>query len=387
VASRAIITTVVRSADFQQDSGFVYVVDLKTNQIIGKLPILESLYRTQDSNPRGGSRGARGVAVFEDRLVLANHERLLFFDRRWQSPRQFSHPWLGGVHDLHADAEGVWVCCTNADLVVKVSWDGDIIADWEWRSWNSVRTALGFNKLRPVDRRLDYRDPGTMRSGVRNIVHLNGVFPAPDGGLLLSFGRVLSRQRYLRSRLEGWLGAIAKTLRVQPRVDTKGTGQPAGRIPGSSAAIVWVHNDGRPEIVVHVSDVEVPNHNVWFEKGTLFYNDSNKGCLVIQPWQSIESATSIPIPGNSPFVRGLARLDENRFLVGSSRPAAIHLVDVRKRIVMRSIMLSSQPTECVFAACLLPDAFVDLPQKWPRGFAVQTSISPNLKPVLCKAGE
>jgi hypothetical protein len=292
---------------------------------------------------------------------------------------------LGGVHDLYADVEGVWICCTNADLMIKIDWEGRIIADWEWRQFEPLRSAFGLHFLPPLDRTLDYRDPQTMRSGLGNIAHLNSLFPAPDGGLLLSFGRVLSPARYRRARFEGWLGRVARIAGVDKSRGNRSRimGQPIGRIAGSSSAIVWMRMDGSPEILIHERGLEVPNHNVWLANRTLFYNDSNSACLIGRSWQDQTTKIQVAIPGS--FLRGLTQLDDNTFLVGSNTPASVHRVDLPTAAVTESIQLSSDPREAVFALCLLANTFDDPPPQWPEAIWSTADLLSN-SPLAFKLG-
>jgi hypothetical protein len=364
MSSRALVTTVVRYADLEQDSGFIYVIDLQNNKLLLQTPMPESIYRAQEDNPRGGLRGARGAVVWQDRLVVANTERLLFFDCNWRVTQEFTHPWLGGIHDILADAEGIWVCCTNADLLVKVSWQGKIIADWEWRQDTSLRETLGLPPIPIVDRSLDYRKPDTMRSGLRNTVHLNGISADPDGHLLLSFGRVLSPVRLNRARAAGWIGALAGRLGIGPRQTTqrKISDQPVSQIEGSSAAIVRLGKDGQAELLIHLGSKKVPNHNILQVGKHLLYNDSNDGQLVALTESNDWSPSKIiKIPGDPPFARGLAHISENHYLVGSQAPTAVYRIDLKTAAILDTIQLSSRPTESVYAISLLPDSFAPPP--------------------------
>lgn len=287
---------------------------------------------------------------------MANADRLLLFDLEWNPRGELTHPWLGGIHGLHADPDGVWVCCTNADLLVKATWDGDIVEEWEWRRDASLRETFGLRRLSPIDRELDYRDPQTMRSGVPNVVHLNSVAPAPDGGILVSFGRILSPIRYRRARVAGQAGAMARWLDLPPL--RRGRGRPlggrVGSIPGSSSAIVRLRTDGGTEVLAWEKGTAVPNHDVWMEGRTLLYNDSNKGHLVVVDLDGDAEPRRIPVPGASSFVRGLARLSPTCFLVGGHGPAAIHQVDLQRGEVTRTVPIGGDPGEAIFAIQPVP---------------------------------
>lgn len=357
---RLLITTVVRYADLAQDSGFVYVLELETGRVLMRSPMPESLYRANDPNPRGGLRGARGVSVFGDRLVLANTERLLIFDENWQPVSQITHPLMGGVHDIWAEEHGIWVTCTNADLLLKVSWTGEVLADWSWRSDAALAASLGLAGASLVDYDLDYRDPETMRDGVRNGAHLNGVARNP-AGLLLSFGRILSPTRYRQARIQSVVGKIAKKIGVKRRKNRAHalTPQPVGLIEGSSAGLVLLREDGQTTLLSHTPNTRVPNHNVLQAGEHLLYNDSNGSRLVALPWLGNGAPKAIVIPGEPGFARGLAQLDSERFLVGSQAPAAVYEANVPTQQVTRRYLWESKPHETVYGLCLLPDHFSD----------------------------
>src|SRR5205085_400866 len=94
-APRLVFTSVIRGAALRETSGIVGVVDLERREVVSRSPVPESEHRANDPNPRGGVRGARGVAASGDRLVVANSDRLLVFDAAWSLVCELSHPWLG----------------------------------------------------------------------------------------------------------------------------------------------------------------------------------------------------------------------------------------------------------------------------------------------------
>src|SRR5258705_12275770 len=149
---RLLVTSIVRNAEQQQASGFVRVIDFTSKRTLMKSAMPESIHRAKDPNPRGGLRGARGVTIYKDRLVIANGERLLVSNPQWELVGEMTHPWMGGIHDIWAEEDGVWIACTNADLLVKVDWTGNVLTDWEWRLDKELVAELGFRSLPKVDR-------------------------------------------------------------------------------------------------------------------------------------------------------------------------------------------------------------------------------------------
>ena len=290
-----------------------------------KSPFSESIYRAKDPNPRGGFRGARGVTIYGDHLIIANAERLLIFDSSWKFVGEITHPWMGGVHDILVDGDGIWVTCATADLLLKVDWTGKVLADWEWRLDKNLTASFGFRNLSQVDRRLDYRDPETMRDGVHNTVHLNAVSRSPEG-LLLSFGRILSPAAYKKAKVASVLGRIAKYIGLKRRNHNSKQeampGTPVPKIEGSSSALILLREDGSAKILKRIFGTSVPNHNVIQVENSLIYNDSNGNRVVATALDESSPDRCVEIPGQPGFVRGLAQLDKDSFLVGSQAPAA-----------------------------------------------------------------
>lgn len=361
---RLLVTSIVRHARSDQKSGFARIVDLSSGKVVMKALVPESDFRSSDPNPRGGFRGARGVAVRSDRVLIANAERILVFDRSWKRTGALSHPLAGGIHDILTDDEGVWVTCTSADLLVKLDWTGRLTREWEWRKDDRLVRSLGFGRVPAVDRRIDYRDPDTSRSGVPNIVHLNSVGYGSDG-LLVSLGRILSAAAYRKARAASVLGRVAKAAglsrRRQPSAPPEGAGPPVSAIEGSSSAVVLVHHAGHGEILTRIRGTTLPNHNVAQAGDVLLYNDSNGGRLVALPLDRTGPERSVQIPGRPAFARGLVLLNRRTAVVGSTWPAAVYEIDLEEMRVVSSVPLGGEPTEAVHAICVLPDSFGDPP--------------------------
>jgi hypothetical protein len=122
---RLAVTTIVRYAPLDTPAGWLRVVELDGRSQLAMAPLPDALHRGADPNPRGGLRGGRGLAALPDRLAVAIHDRILVFDTDWRLDRVLSHRWMGGPHDIAADAGGLWVTCADNDLVVRLGSKGD----------------------------------------------------------------------------------------------------------------------------------------------------------------------------------------------------------------------------------------------------------------------
>jgi hypothetical protein len=335
------VSSIGRGADVDHASGYLRVVDLGRGAVTFKTPVPESRWRPEDPNPRGGTRGARGVAVHGDRFVLGTHEDVTVLDTGWSLVRRFTHPILSSVHDVLADERGIWVSCTRGDSVALFDWDGELADWWSLGTDRRIAKSLNLHLVRPFDPDADYRDPRIDLQGW-STVGLNGLGRG-DSGVLVSLGRVADRRKRVRL-----------PFRKQPLPDPASFAivalPPSARLRETAASIV-LH---RTDLVV-----DAPNHNAAEEGDLLLYNDSNRSSLVV--WDKIagREVHAVPIPGNPPFARGLAHLGRYRWLVGSQKPLALYEVDIAAGAIVATTDLYGADEETVYAICALPDRFDD----------------------------
>ena len=292
-------------------------------------------------NPRGGTRGGRGVAVHADRLVLGTHEDITVVDTSWRVVHRFTHPILSAIHDVVADERGMWVSCTRGDSVALFDWNGELEDWWSLGLDRKLAKSLNLHLVRPFDPKADYRDPRIDLQGW-STVGLNGLGRG-DSGFLVSLGRIADRRKRVRT-----------PFRKQPLPDP------------ASFAIVALPHDGRlrdasASILLHRTDhpVDAPNHNAGEDGDLLLYNDSNRNVFVVWDRAAGREAKTIPVPGDPPFARGLLRLGPGRWLVGSQKPLALYEFDTEAGEIVATHDLQGTEEETVYAICDVPDRFDD----------------------------
>jgi hypothetical protein len=327
---RVAITSVVRYAMDTEISGCLRVLDLDKGRLSFVTPSPESTFRQADPNPRGGTRGTRGVSVYGDRLVVANSERLFVFDSSWRLLAELTNDYMADVHDVLAEECGIWVAATGIDRLLLVGWDGKLIHAWTFRKDRRLLRELGFGRraLPKAEPITDLRDPRDRTPGYDRL-HLNGLGLGSDS-VLVCFGR------------------------VRPSED-----------PGTemSSALVRATENGGGNAhvdVLHVqTGVRFPSHNVAEDGDLLVYNDSSRERLVA--WDTVrrEPRCEVPIPGDPPYARGLAKIGDDLWLVGSQAPLSVHAIDVRRAEVVASYPLGGIQDEVVFGICPLPDGFAE----------------------------
>jgi hypothetical protein len=374
------VTSVLRNVEQATFSGIFRVVDLGRERIVFESAIPETVHRMHDPNPRGGLRGARGTSVHGDRLVVANADRLFVFDSRWELVSEITHPWMGAIHDVLAEADGIWVTCTSADLVFKVGWDGELLDHWTWRTDRTIGRELGFRSVPPFEPDLDYRDPRGVHAGVHNTLHLNAVARVREG-LVLLFGRILTPKTLRRQRARFAVRRIATKLPLGRQVAAARAERAmqhlaraelsVSQLQGGSFAFALVRpgpdasfaQGGKAEVLFKgEDDIRVPNHNVHLDGPLLLYNDTNGGRLVAYDRSEEVNRQAIEIPGSPSFARGLAPLNGRVFVVGSQAPAATYTLDLESGRVMGSVRLGARRNESVYSISVLPESFREPPE-------------------------
>ena len=340
-ARRIVVTSNIRFAPPGVPSAWLRVLDLDSGALLLTTPVPESLFRAQDPNPRGGQRGGRGVSTHDGRLVVANAERLFVLDTAWRLVDELSHPLAADIHDVLAEERGIWVASTACDALVLLGWDGEAKDVWTYRSDRKLVKGLGLpgRSLPRFEPNVDYRDPRN-RSDDDDLAHLNSVVRDGDR-LLVMLGRIQGMTE------ETWQNAWSAVVEL-----TDGAG-PLAKAKSS----ILCRSDG----------LTVPNHNAARADGLVVFNDSNAGRLVAWDPRTNEEHRSVPIPGDPPYARGLARIGPDRWLVGSQRPLAVYEVDLGRGEVVADCVFEAVDDECVYAICVLPDEFVSPPRLEGRG--------------------
>ncbi|NVN97643.1 hypothetical protein HXX01_05490, partial [Candidatus Nomurabacteria bacterium] len=134
---RVFLSTVIRGDTNPEATGFLLEVDWAAKKVINKLSI-----PIDSSNPfwnaRGGNRGGRGISLHNGVLYVGTATSILKYDTNLNLIGSLDHPLLAGLHEMYAEEDGIWVTSTVHDLVMKISFDGEVLDQW----WGSESIAL-----------------------------------------------------------------------------------------------------------------------------------------------------------------------------------------------------------------------------------------------------
>jgi len=293
---RVIVSSVVRSSHQGESHGGVYLVDLATG-------VSEQVIDWDDASisweGRGADRGLRGIAFHGDLVYLAASDEIFVYDRAFRHQRSFRNEYLKHCHEITVDNGVLYATSTGFDSVLAYDLRTEAFTDGITLRYDAVNElrrkvaqaapALAW-ATRPAPRltRFDPSRPGGPSHG--DTTHVNNV--ARLGGATLVCGTRLARVVAVR-------GGRSFTY---------------ARVPFGS------HN-ARP-----FRDGIIMNHT---RSDRICYLD-RRG-RILRSWPIVRYAredlehSAVPEDqARQAFGRGLAVLDDDRF-VGGSSPATVSL--------------------------------------------------------------
>lgn len=331
--------SVRRTAPVSQ-SGQLIQLDWKRKKVLASAPLAPvNPTVDHDPNPRGGTRGGRGVLVDGDQVFAATYHSLHVFTRNLRALGQITHPLFSNLHELAWEDNSIWVTSTGVDAALKIDRSGTVLGSWWPREDPETASRFGLVPL-DIDKREDNRLKFMGRDGSESSpshVHLNAV--AMNGGrpimLLNRFGSLVqlnpTRVMLTDPAMKGCHNVIVSRCGHMLVNDSHhmavcvfdGSGSPVTRIDLSQFPVVqrllwqntytrvkyWLRSHGRPQ--------------------RLFKR-------LLQ-----RSVTVKPI-----FVRGLCETPTGTILVGIS-PAGILEIDWRTGRLLESFTYSTDLRDCV----------------------------------------
>lgn len=170
---RVFFGTVFRTAPVQE-AGELVSIDWETKRILRKIPVFpENPRLDHDPNPRGSSRGCRGLAIFGEKLLAADYHTIRILDHDLDETDRLSHGCMVNLHEIHLEDHSLWVSSTAIDAALKYSLpDGRVLENYWPRSMDFFVEALNFEPLN-VDREADNRELFLTEDHLQDPSHLH----------------------------------------------------------------------------------------------------------------------------------------------------------------------------------------------------------------------
>jgi hypothetical protein len=305
--SNLLVSTITRGAMESEGSSRLFALSPLDGSRRTAIEIPDSPLRHRDPNPRGGMRGARGIAVGDGEIFVANYDTIFRYDLSWRLLGLISHPQCADIHDIALRDGRLWAASTRNDRLMEFDLDGrltDCLNPWDmgliedaFRIWRGVGVGAD-----------DLRDPRTHDKAQTDCLHLNSFAFASSGDLIVSLGQV---------RVNGHC----------------------------ESALVRVGAAGGAEIVHRRSAAPVPAHNVLVTPdGSILHADTANGQVVALGSRPGQTPQSILTTGGG-YTRGLCLLDDGRIAVGVQNE--VWLLDSATLCNVQRILISHDPRESV----------------------------------------
>jgi hypothetical protein len=147
-----ICTTVIRAASQGDVHGGLYVIDMDSEEVLHHSPYSKDFV---NDNERGGERGLRGIAVLDDRIIVADSSGLMELDKdnfkitnRIQDDNIFK-----SIHEICFFDKNLWITSTAYDKIVAMDLNFKLQGIWEVTGENGedrkVLTGLKPSNPRP----------------------------------------------------------------------------------------------------------------------------------------------------------------------------------------------------------------------------------------------
>jgi hypothetical protein len=371
-----LVTSTHRECQPGESSGYIYTVDLERKQVTSRCPVIEPPHRNADPNPRGGMRGAKGIAIHEDHVFVANASVVYRFDASWNVVGSISHPSCASIHDIVIQDGTLWVASCCNDLVFQFDLEGRVLQVLNFRTYPELLEVLSWNPCNRLELEtvlsggIDFRDPRTHRHEVYDGAHINSLCFLPNGDLLVLLGLIRTRHWTAQLIIKDYLQKLGLW-----KLFVKIVGPPLRLLPlrrairsdvgislaAANSAVVRVGRGGSKDVVWVLPERRTPTHSLLARPdGTIFLNDTSAGSIVHYDPERGKILAQIKVTDE--FLRGICPLPNNRLLAGSQRDLLV--VDPAAQTVLDRIRLSDNPNVSIYDIKMLPPGFGKLPERF-----------------------
>jgi hypothetical protein len=366
----ALVSTIIRNTDPSASSGHIYVVDVEKQNVLQRSTIIEPPYKTLDPNPRGGTRGGRGIALGEDQIAIANYSMIFRYSPKWEFLGLISNPLTASIHDTVFQDGTLWVTSAANDLTLQMDMEGNILQCLQLRENLSIYGKVGWHG--PVlysngllnHQKIDFRNPMLWDNTVFDNAHVNSISTLSNGDFLISLGLMINpesaaltrlKSRLMRLRLATFIKANDKEFgRLMGEKINTSRSAPSGKQVKGKSAVLRVTPSGERSLVLVFDSVSTPSHSLLtLNDETAIYLHTSEGTVVRFEPESGKIISQAKVTNG--FLRGAVQLSEQMIILGSS--SELILFDYGEQTVHSRFKISRQAGEAIYDIKILPPYF------------------------------
>jgi hypothetical protein len=286
-------------------TGYLYKIDWNTGLVEKKLPI-----PIDTGNPLFGGRG---LCYYNGILYVATAMSILKYDMDLDYQGEITNKKLAGLHEIFVEEDDIWCTSTLHDMVLKIDFDGNTLYEWQLNESPELMDRL---KLTKRKLNFDMKFPGQeFREGFQDYarderLHLNTVFPHNGNIYILA-----CKKSALIKIYTGKAGVMFRDRALS---------SPHNSIITEDGEVL-INDTGNQRVRIYGLDTGKCLKSI----DTSIYNNGKSEQFAIAGWQ-----------------RGMARLNKNRYLIGTS-PATIFELDIITGKIVNKVELSSDVKHCI----------------------------------------
>jgi hypothetical protein len=348
--------------------------------------MIEPAFREVDTNPRGGMRGSRGMAIRQDQIAIANASMIFRYDPQWNLLGILTHPAMAAIHDVAFQGDTLWATAARTDLVFQFDLTGRLLQHFYMRSPSPALRALHWKP--PVllktenilQNQVDFRDPRTHREETYDRAHVNSICfsgsgeSTADDDVLVSMGLVVGEKFASLMRVKSWLLKrgiwprllaanrwVRDTLGMKKNVHSDLVVQPAKGL----SAVVRLSRSGDHQLVLAAENVTVPSHSLLvLPDQTMIYLNTTAGTVIHFDQNNHQTISTTRVTNG--FLRGVAQVNERTLLMGSK--AELITFDLPSLSIQSIMKITQDVNESIYDIKILPDHYAVPPQSFEQNF-------------------
>lgn len=302
-----------------REGGELVQLDWTRKRVLKRLPIFPADPDIEhDTNPRGNTRGGKGILINSEELFVGNYHSILVFDHQLNLKRKINNNLFVNIHEMCFDGEDIWVAATTIDCAVRVTQKGETLHFWWPREESYLQKKYGLVPM-DIDKTADNR-----------IRFIHAELEKGESHTHLNCVTEYNRKIYALLNHQGVFAQIHPEFRIVIE-DGKITGAHSPKIINGEK-ILFCGSFNRSILIFDLHTGRFVN------KIDLLAFPEMTSLLERFPDQDIDN--------RSIFVRGLDILDNDRILIGIS-PASIAEIDINKLLLLDFFQFSNDVSDAV----------------------------------------
>lgn len=140
-----------------KEAGELIQLDWITKKIIKSLPLFPFDPDVDDDpNPRGNSRGGKGIVISGSEILVGTYHSIMVFDLDLNYKRKITNNLFVNIHEMSMDGENIWVSSTAIDAALLVNREGTTLKSWWPREEKLLQDRYGLQPM-TIDKNDDNR--------------------------------------------------------------------------------------------------------------------------------------------------------------------------------------------------------------------------------------